>query len=101
MIRTATPRVRLVVGYMPQKFSLYADLTVAEENLAFFADIFGVRGRERMERGKPGLPYSRLTKFTPKNVQTADRARPDGDPGGTHVGQCGWSMRPGMRATAR
>lgn len=32
--------VRKVVGYMPGKFSLYQDLTV-EENLNFFATIFG------------------------------------------------------------
>ncbi len=32
--------IRKMVGYMPGKFSLYADLTV-EENLHFFATIFG------------------------------------------------------------
>lgn len=33
-------RVRQVIGYMPGKFSLYQDLTV-EENLRFFATLFG------------------------------------------------------------
>jgi ABC-type multidrug transport system ATPase subunit len=33
-------RIRSICGYMPGKFSLYQDLTV-EENLAFFATIFG------------------------------------------------------------
>lgn len=34
------------VGYLSQRFSLYGDLTV-DENVAFFADIHGVRGYEQ------------------------------------------------------
>ena len=33
-------KVRLITGYMPGRFSLYPDLTV-EENLKFFATVFG------------------------------------------------------------
>ena len=37
--------IRSRVGYMPGRFSLYPDLTV-EENLEFFAALFGVRAKE-------------------------------------------------------
>ena len=35
-------QIREVIGYMPGRFSLYPDLSV-EENIAFFAALFGVR----------------------------------------------------------
>lgn len=51
------------IGYMAQQFNLYADLSV-QENLDFFADIFGVRGRERKERITQLLNFARLAEFT-------------------------------------
>jgi ABC-type multidrug transport system ATPase subunit len=41
-------RLRTRVGYMPGRFSLYQDLSVAE-NLEFFATIFGARVEENRE----------------------------------------------------
>jgi ABC-2 type transport system ATP-binding protein len=47
--RVRSSEVRQRVGYMSQKFSLYDDLPI-DENLAFFAGIYGVPERERDEK---------------------------------------------------
>jgi ABC-2 type transport system ATP-binding protein len=41
--------IKRVVGYMPQRFSLYGDLTV-EENLDFLAGMYRMSGRERRDQ---------------------------------------------------
>ncbi len=50
------------IGYMAQQFSLYRDLSV-NENLNFFADVFGVSGKVRKERIERLLTFARLTEF--------------------------------------
>lgn len=57
-----TRAVRALVGYMPQRFSLYPDLTVSE-NLRFFADLFQVPKKEQGKRMKRLLEFSRLGPF--------------------------------------
>jgi len=52
-------RVRQQIGYMSQKFSLYNDLSI-EENLDFFAGVYGVPEREREEKKKWALSFSGL-----------------------------------------
>ncbi|HSN78735.1 MAG TPA: ABC transporter ATP-binding protein [Anaerolineae bacterium] len=55
------------IGYMAQQFNLYGDLSV-QENLDFYADIFGVRGRQRRERSERLLRFARLTEFTKRRA---------------------------------
>jgi len=52
--------IREIIGYMPQRFSLYHDLTV-EENLAFFATVFGTTIRENYDLVKD--IYSHIEPF--------------------------------------
>lgn len=42
-------KVKKVIGYMSQKFSLYNDLTV-EENINFFGGVYGLKGKKFNER---------------------------------------------------
>ncbi len=56
-------RVKENIGYMPQKFSLYNDLTV-KENISFFAEIFEIDKKILKERMEPLLKMTRLYPFT-------------------------------------
>ncbi len=50
-INTQTDQVKLNIGYMSQRFSLYDDLTV-EQNIRFYGGVYGLRNsrlEERME----------------------------------------------------
>jgi ABC-2 type transport system ATP-binding protein len=50
------------IGYMPQRFGLYDDLTVAE-NMVFYADIYRVSREERAQRMPELLGFSNLSPF--------------------------------------
>jgi ABC-2 type transport system ATP-binding protein len=50
------------IGYMSQRFGLYADLTV-EENIHFYADIYGVPRLGREKKIARLLSFSNLTPF--------------------------------------
>jgi ABC-2 type transport system ATP-binding protein len=54
--------VRQVLGYMPQRFSLYPDLTVGE-NLSFFADLFQMPRKQQKQRIEHLLERSHLLPF--------------------------------------
>lgn len=56
-------KIRPHIGYMPQNFSLYPDLTVSE-NLNFFADINKVPSDQKKKKIEEMLAFTRLDKFT-------------------------------------
>ncbi len=60
--RQQAPAIQQRVGYMPQQFGLYEDLTV-QENLDLYADLHGVRDPERSERCAKLLRMTDLTAF--------------------------------------
>ena len=55
------------IGYMPQRFSLYGDLTILE-NLEFYAQIYQIPKKIREEKIKSLLNFSNLTDHSYKLV---------------------------------
>lgn len=66
-VRTNPDAVRDRIGYMAQRFGLYGDLTV-EENMNFYADLFGVE-RATLEPLKTKLLA--MTRMTPFRARPA------------------------------
>ena len=54
--------IRSRIGYMPQRFSLYQDLSV-QQNLRFFARLFKVKRSEMLLRSEQLYKFSRLKPF--------------------------------------
>lgn len=55
-------RLKESIGFMPQRFGLYDDLTVAE-NISFYADVYRVPRAERQRRMPELLEFSDLSQF--------------------------------------
>jgi len=60
---TQRQKIKNIIGYMPQRFGLYQDLTV-DENITFFMDIFDIPRKERKIRKDKYLGFSNLLPFT-------------------------------------
>ena len=58
-VLTETEAIKKSIGYMSQLFSLYGDLTV-EENVAFFAGLYGVPRERRAARCEWAIEMARL-----------------------------------------
>jgi len=54
--------VRSHIGYMPQRFSLYPDLTV-DENLNFFGDLFAIPKKQQIHSKEKLFEFSKLGPF--------------------------------------
>ena len=60
--------LREKVGYLPQRFGLYGDLTVLE-NIHFYADLYQVTKQERKERIARLLRFASLESFGERKAQ--------------------------------
>lgn len=59
---TQSEQAKARFSYMPQRFGLYEDLTV-DENIRFFADIFSIPAKQRVERSERLLAASNMLQF--------------------------------------
>ncbi len=55
-------KIKECIGYMPQRFGLYPDLTVIE-NMTFFMDIYGIPAKDRQKRIEEYLGFTNLLPF--------------------------------------
>lgn len=62
-------KIKQVIGYMSQKFSLYEDLSVSE-NLHFFGGIYGLSGSSQKERERQVLEMIGLEEFKDSMTHT-------------------------------
>jgi ABC-2 type transport system ATP-binding protein len=61
-VRNQSDQIKPLIGYMPQQFGFYGDLTVIE-NLRFFADIYQIPRPQRAPRFERFLGFSGLLPF--------------------------------------
>lgn len=67
-VQTQPEKVRGLIGYMPQNFSLYLDLNVIE-NLMFFAAVQRIPRSERGPRIEKMLSFTRLKQFQQRRAR--------------------------------
>jgi ABC-2 type transport system ATP-binding protein len=63
------PEARRSIGVAPQSLALYGELT-GEENLAFFGELYGLRGARLRERVQSGLELAGLVEHRGRRVKT-------------------------------
>ncbi len=61
-------KIKLLLGYMPQLFSLYPDLSV-EENLTFYAGIYDITGEAYRKKTEYLYRFSNLKPFAKRRAQ--------------------------------
>jgi ABC-2 type transport system ATP-binding protein len=62
-VATDSSKLHEMIGYMPQRFGLYEDLTVME-NMNLYADLQGLVGKDKESRFERLLHFAGLTPFT-------------------------------------
>jgi ABC-2 type transport system ATP-binding protein len=67
-IRKETDSLKERVGYLPQRFGLYGDLTVLE-NIHFYGDLYQVPKQKRKERIERLLRFANLEPFGKRKAQ--------------------------------
>jgi len=66
-VDSAFEKIKPLLGYMPQQFSLYPDLSV-EENLTFYAGLYGLTGQAYREKRDYLYTFSNLAPFAKRRA---------------------------------